>query len=157
MRTLLMSVSIVLLTLASQAQTKKERIESAKIAFISTRLNLDESTAAKFWPIYNKYTDDLKAANAERKAATDILESNTASDAEIEKALDAQIAAQQKLVDLHKKYKTEFLRVLTARQLAQLHVIERDFKEKLLERMQNGGPRRPQDGQAPPARRGPRR
>jgi Spy/CpxP family protein refolding chaperone len=125
-----------LLQLTVSAQTRQEKIESIHVAFISNKLDLDEATAEKFWPIYNKYNDELKAANKERKEYTDDLDNTSLSDADAEKNLNAMLAAQQKVLDIQKKYKAELLKVIKPRQLAQLYVIERDFKEKLLKRMQ---------------------
>jgi Spy/CpxP family protein refolding chaperone len=122
--------------LGLNAQSRKEKIESAHIAFVSTKLDLDEATAEKFWPIYNRYTDELKAANKERKSFADDLDNTSLSDADADKNMNSLLAAQQKVLDVQKKYKAEFLRVLKPRQLAQLYVVERDFKEKLIQRMQ---------------------
>jgi Spy/CpxP family protein refolding chaperone len=142
--TIYMNKKIILLAicaflqLALNAQSRKEKVESAHIAFISSKLDLDEATAEKFWPIYNRYTDELKTANKERKSFTDQLDNISLSDADADKNMNSLLAAQQKVLDVQKKYKAEFLRVLKPRQLAQLYVVERDFKEKLLQRMQGG-------------------
>jgi Spy/CpxP family protein refolding chaperone len=117
----------------------RAKIENARIAFISTRLNLDETAAQKFWPVFNRYTDELKAANQERKQANDALSNNTANDTELEKAINNYFNAQQKVLDINKRYKAEFLKILTVRQFAELLKVERDFKEQLIKRLGNEG------------------
>jgi Spy/CpxP family protein refolding chaperone len=134
MKNLFLIAAFATLTFSAVAQTVKNKIDNAKIAFISTRLNLDEQTATKFWPIYNQYTQELQAANRERKEHTDALDKPNASDAELEKSINSMLGAQQKALDVTKKFKVEFLRVLSAKQLAELFKLERDFKQKLVQR-----------------------
>ncbi|MEY3415919.1 MAG: hypothetical protein RL060_30, partial [Bacteroidota bacterium] len=51
---------LTLLALASTAYAQnpgnREKIEAAKIGFISERLALTPKQAQTFWPIYNEYT-----------------------------------------------------------------------------------------------------
>jgi len=50
---------IATISLNAMAQ-KGERLEAMKIGFITERLNLSSDEAKVFWPVYNKFTDDLK-------------------------------------------------------------------------------------------------
>jgi len=38
------------------------RIESLKIAYLTQKLNLSTEEAEKFWPVYNKYMDEIRGA-----------------------------------------------------------------------------------------------
>jgi hypothetical protein len=116
-------------------QGAKEKIEGAHIAFISTRLNLDEATAKNFWPVYNKYADELKIINAEKKQFAQTIKNDATTDADLDKAMNGFLTSQTKALELQKRYKIEFLKVINIRQLAKLYATERDFKEKLLKRM----------------------
>jgi hypothetical protein len=44
---------------------------------------------------------------------------------------------EQKLLDLKKNYANQFLKVLPARKVAMIPVVERRFKEKVLKEMRN--------------------
>jgi hypothetical protein len=141
MKKLLIACTICLSVYHTQAQQSsfmkgaKEKIEGAHIAFISTRLNLDEATSKNFWPIYNKYAEELKAINTEKKQYALTIKNDATADAELDKAMNGFLASQSKALELQKRYKTEFLKVINIRQLAKLYATERDFKEKLLRRM----------------------
>ena len=44
----------------------KEKLESARIAYFTSRMNLTPDEAAKFWPVYNEYRkamDEARRAN----------------------------------------------------------------------------------------------
>jgi hypothetical protein len=47
------------------------RIEALKIAYLTKKLNLSTEEAQKFWPIYNKYSDEIRAARIEAKTSNE--------------------------------------------------------------------------------------
>ncbi len=147
MKNLFIAALLTSFSLTSLAQEKfKERIETAKVGVITNKLNLDETTATKFWPIYNTYSDALMNLKVERRTAMQTLRNmESASDADLDKALNAIIANEEKEILLRKKYKTEFARVLSVKQIAQLMLAEQEFKKMLLEKV-GGGVRNNQEG-----------
>jgi Spy/CpxP family protein refolding chaperone len=130
----------VQLVFAQNPPAKKgERVQAMRVAMLSNALNLDEATAQKFWPIFNAYSDSKKMIQQEKRTYMQTLgDARNLSDVEIDKALNGMIACAQKEVDLQKKYKTEFLRVISAKQLATLFQAEKDFKELLISKMKGG-------------------
>jgi hypothetical protein len=69
------------------------------------------------------------------------------SDAEIEKAVDGEIAFRQAELDIQKKYHPQFKKVLPIRKVGRLYRAEEEFKRELLNKLQdNKGGRR----QGPP-------
>ena len=122
----------------------REKIETAKIGFITNRLNLTSEQAPKFWPVYNEY-------NAKKQEIRRVLrqlktDSSTAA-ATDEKLLDGikeMINLKQKEVDLEKDYMNRFLKVINPRQLAELYHTEQDFRKELLKMLHDrrGGSRR---------------
>jgi hypothetical protein len=65
MKKYLLIISLLLgFTIAgmSQDEDKKDggRIEALKIAYLTRKLNLTTEEAQKFWPVYNKYADELR-------------------------------------------------------------------------------------------------
>ncbi len=119
-------------------QKRADKIQAARVGIITNALHLDEAAAQKFWPVYTAYTDAKKAINQERKQFQNVLNNaETASEAELDKALNGVIACNQKLVEIQKKYKVDFARVISLKQLALLHNAEKDFKEMLINRMKS--------------------
>ena len=43
------------------AQERRERVESAKIAFLTDKMSLTTEQAQKFWPLYNEYEAKRRA------------------------------------------------------------------------------------------------
>ena len=90
-------------------------------------LMLDDATAAKFTPIYEKYLKELRECRMmnfkprARKDAAQGTEANTAketpkpvmTDAEIAKMLKDQFAQSRKMLDIREKYYNEFSKILS--------------------------------------------
>jgi Spy/CpxP family protein refolding chaperone len=137
MKQILLAICICFAMLHTNAQGKKgEKIRAIRVAMLTDALNLDEASATKFWPMYNTYDDAHKAIRQEKKELMEQLEKTSSmSDAEIIKCLNGVTNCHQKEVDLQKKYTTEFLKVISAKQLAALFQAEKNFKELLVSKM----------------------
>lgn len=124
------------------AAAKKEKIESMKIAFITQKLNLSPEEAQKFWPVYNKYTDEQeKARKAFRGQMMEELQNiDEMTNAEADKALNDMLAFRTSEVDITRKYTAEFKKVLPSQKVVKLFVAEQEFKKELLKmlRQQKG-------------------
>jgi hypothetical protein len=92
---------------ARVAELKK--IQAMELAFITKELNLNPAEAQKFWPIFNQYRNDLKQA-AQAKDYKDNLD------------------RQQKMLDVRKKYKTDFEKVVSQERANKVFGAEDEFK-----------------------------
>ena len=117
----------------------RQRVESMKIGFITNRLNLTPEEAKAFWPVYNKYSDELEALRKSHRE--NLMEArkniDSLSDKEIEKLVDSELAFRQGELDIMKKYHPQFKQVLPVRKVAKLYRAEEEFKRKLLEMLQD--------------------
>ena len=96
----------------SQVQNRKNNIEAIQIAYLTRELSLSSDEAQKFWPIYNEYRDELLAVRKEVR--------------------DDEILFEEKVVNIRKKYKTDFKKVLvTDQRVNQVFVAEKSFRELL--------------------------
>jgi len=98
-----------------------ERLEAYKIAYITKRLNLTPEEAQKFWPIYNKYTTDMRSLRMQNR--------------------DLPIIEQdEKVVGLRKKYQGEFSHALPPDRVNQFFKADREFngyvQKEMMERRQ---------------------
>jgi Spy/CpxP family protein refolding chaperone len=141
MKQILVIIScIISLQLSAQNESKKNKLKTAQIAMISQALDLDEATAQKFWPIYNNFDDERTAIKQDRKRNVEALSDNSnMSNEEVDKLLNNMLIIAQKEVDMQKKYKAEFLKVITAKQLANLFKAERNFKELIINKAKERG------------------
>jgi Spy/CpxP family protein refolding chaperone len=122
-----------------------ERVHTLKIAFISDRLQLTSGQAEHFWPIYNDYEADLKDLRMRFRQDYNLGDRNL-SDEEARRQLEDNLDMQEAVIDLRKKYKNEFLKVITPSQLVDLYNAEKDFRIMLMKELQN---RRERNNAAP--------
>ena len=129
----------------------KERIESAKIGFITRELQLTPDEAKAFWPIYNAMEAELKKANRDplREGLKTVRGEggiDNLSDAQARELLAEidKVGAEREAV--RRTYQKEFLKVLPPQKVLKLHVAERKFKQEVMERLRDA---RKGEGPAP--------
>lgn len=94
-----------------QPSAKKQAdIEALRVAFISKELNLTPDEAQKFWPVYNQYSKELKAA---RKDNPDVLERD------------------EKVLAVRKSYKDQFTKILGPQRVNSMYNAEGKFNQLL--------------------------
>lgn len=113
------------------------KIDAYRIAFFTERLNLTETEAKDFWPVYDAYQKELKVYRNQQRA---LHKANYAemSDKELKKVIDKQLELKQKQLDLEKRYYQKFQTVLPMAKVVKLPQVERAFKTALLKRMKEG-------------------
>ncbi|UYZ59785.1 hypothetical protein [Hymenobacter latericus] len=116
---------------------RMERLESARVAYITEKLALTPEQSQRFWPLYNEYTDKRRALRREGGQTMRGKDFTTMSDREIQAALDQQFATRQNELNLDKDYVKRFQKVITLRQVAQLQQAEREFTKALIKRLDN--------------------
>ena len=104
-------------------ETRAEKIQSLKIAFITQKLQLTPDEAQKFWPVYNQYDKEVHSIE---------------SDNDPNNPLDKD----QKLLDTRKKYLSSFQKILGQDKTNRLFNAEKDFRGLLIRRLQNRNPQR---------------
>jgi hypothetical protein len=94
----------------------REKIQALKVAFITQKLHLTPGEAEKFWPVYNQYDSEIMQLRANNRNG-DVLDN------------------EQKLLDIRKKYKSTFEKILGPQRLNDLYNAERDFRNVLIQRL----------------------
>ena len=113
-------LSMLLLPVFAQ---RGDKIESLKVAFISEKLNLDASTAQKFWPVYNQYDDEMVAVVQQRRQQN-----------KDERSVDDILDQEQKALDIKKKYAAQFSKIISSQQVNQLFSAEKEFRKMIVKR-----------------------
>jgi len=102
------------------SEKKQQDIQALKAAFITKELELTPDEAQKFWPVYNQY---------EKEMGTAIRDSRSDNDDVIEK--------EQKVLDVRKKYKDQFTKVLgNPQRMNRMFNAERKFRKVLIRALQ---------------------
>jgi hypothetical protein len=118
-------VLAVSLTVMAQENPKNEagRLEAFKIAYLTKKLNLSPEEAQRFWPIYNKYQQELRTARVDNRQQQ-----------------PNEIEREEKILNIRKKYNDEFSRALNKEKVNTLYKSEREFgamvQKELIERRQ---------------------
>ena len=130
-------LAFALLTLVSlgrvSAQNDIQKIESAKIGFITNRLNLTSDQAPPFWTIYKEYNAKRKELNRQVRQLT----GSTLRSSDAMSNIRDLNATKQKLGDLDTEYTPRFLKVISPQQLQELYKTEHDFNRQLLDKLNN--------------------
>ncbi|MEO0000736.1 MAG: hypothetical protein RL766_782 [Bacteroidota bacterium] len=86
-----------------------KKIQAMEMAFITKELNLSPNEAQKFWPVFNQYRNELKSLVAEKK-------------------MGDQLEKQQKTLDIRKKYRDDFSKVISQERANKVFETEGEFK-----------------------------
>jgi predicted phage-related endonuclease len=114
-----------------------DRIESARIALITERLELTPEQAEKFWPLYREYTERRQELRKEfLSARSEIKRDHQMTEEESKKLIDKGLELKEKQLTLDRDYADKFSLVITSRQILQLRKAEDDFRQMLLERLE---------------------
>lgn len=115
-----------------------ERIHSIKVAYITDRLHLTSDQSQKFWPVYHTYEKELIAL---RKSYFQKYKTLDKKDEEVSRQFfNDNLDFQAAVVDLKRKYRDQFLNIISSRQLAELFKAEHEFNGMLMQRLKDQHP-----------------
>jgi hypothetical protein len=95
-----------------------EKVQALKIAFITQKLQLTSAEAEKFWPVYNQYENEVRSLRSNNQNG-DVLEN------------------EEKLLNIRKKYKPSFEKIIGPEKANQLFLVEKEFRNVLIKRLKN--------------------
>lgn len=110
----------------SMAQENNDKADGGKlkayqIAFFTNKLKLTPEEAQRFWPIFNKYEDEIRTNRIQNRQAT-------------------EIEREEKEIQIRKKYFEQFSQVLNKERADRVFKCDREFKDvvrrELMERRQ---------------------
>lgn len=133
-------------------QQKKAEIETERVAFYTTFLNLSPDEATKFWPIYKEYTQKQKEIRKNTMKGVKNLRAkpiDQLTTAEANEMIKAELSMKQALLDLEKEYVGKFQTAISIQKVAKLKQAEGEFKKELIkkarekkkQRMEQKGPK----------------
>ncbi len=97
----------------------EDKVQALKIAFITQKLDLSTAEAQKFWPVYNVYDEEVK--KLKRSSNGDVIERD------------------EKLLNLRKKYKVQFEKIIGAERTNKLYTVEGEFRNVLIKQLKSRG------------------
>lgn len=143
-KTLLVVLGIIFV-LNVQAQNdanrkrNREQIKSAKVAFITNKLNLNSETAQVFWPIFNEYEQEKSGLARkyweQKRQYSSTRDYSDMSESDASKMLEVYVVQKEAEAKIEKEYLPKFQKVLTAQQTWLLITSESEFRRSLMERV----------------------
>jgi hypothetical protein len=108
------------------AQEARAIVASDRREIVMAALDLTESEASAFWPVYDRYVADLgKARDLRVKLILDFAGSyDSMNDATAGKLIDDALQYEQQALDVRKKYVKKVRKVLPATKAARFYQIE---------------------------------
>ncbi|EON79191.1 hypothetical protein ADIS_0300 [Lunatimonas lonarensis] len=118
----------------------REKLEAARVAFITNRLSISPDQAEKFWPLYNQYNDNrmdlMKKIHEINKSAEGNL-----SDTKARELIAERFKIQEELMALEKSFLGSITSVISPAQAFKLSEANRDFTRQLYQMQQRRGGR----------------
>jgi len=101
-------------------------IQSQKKQMVAANMDLTDSEAEKFWPVYDRYAAEMaRVFNTQITVFQEYLDNyQTMSGDQAESYLRRRTAVEEDLMEVRLKYLPEFRKVLTGRETARFYQID---------------------------------
>jgi hypothetical protein len=106
-----------------------KKLQAVKEDFINQRLNLTQKEAKEFWPMYRRYSEELTAVRILKKI------NNSSATADGPQQVDRDLEYETKLVEIKKRYKDEFYKILPPEKVSVLYKSEREFNDEIVKQL----------------------
>ena len=117
---------------ADNLQILRDKIRADKKLLVAANMELTESEAKGFWPIYDEYQKDLHGINrriaAQLESYAADLRSRTLTDGGAKKLIDESVSIEQAEADLKPRYAPQLGKVLPARKVVRYLQIENKIR-----------------------------
>ncbi|MHA6249894.1 hypothetical protein ACXYMU_18305 [Pontibacter sp. CAU 1760] len=118
---------------------RHEKMEAAKVAFLTDKMGLTPEQSQKFWPLYNEHEakrrELVKGYRIDFKQDIDQL-----TDAQVEARVAKIFDLKEKELALDKAYAERYQKVITIKQLVKLYRGEREFMKMLIRKLDHKSP-----------------
>ena len=141
-KTIILNVVILFFGMAAYAQKPtteydKEKLEAARVAFITNRLDLKPEQAEKFWPLFNQYNEERrkmmgKVSTLNRESMQELTETRA------KEIIQKRFSIQQQLLDMEKLFMDEITKVISPQQAIKLGGVNREFTRQVYQKHRGG-------------------
>lgn len=130
------------LSLFSQHRESRKKIKTLKVSYITEKLNLSESEAAKFWPVYNKFEKKkyelYHLRRNELKKEIDKLGGiDNLTEKQAKSISNKMLAMKRLLYEGYITFQSDLSKIISYKQIVLLEVGERDFERRLMRRFKS--------------------
>jgi transposase len=141
--TLLMSLLVINLMAIAQPtpemERRMERMEAARVAMLTTELELTTAEAEKFWPVYNEMRSKIKNLVKERHQVMQQMEAGGSLSLEEREAMVlANFERDKALANIKQQYHQKFKDIIGLEKTLKLHEAEHKMQRKMVKHMREG-------------------
>lgn len=105
------------------------RIKLIRTAYITKRLELTPAQSEKFWPVYNKYQEEMFDVQKQIRQNNGPLQANGK-----DQILNG-LALDEKKTNIRKFYTNEFLKILPPEKVSMIAKSEKDFNDEMIKKI----------------------
>jgi hypothetical protein len=106
-----------------------KKLEVARDNFLSQQLDLSESEAVKFWPLYHRYQQELTAVRILKRL------NNSKETANGTEQINKDLSYDNQMLEIKRHYRDEFLKILPPEKVSALYKGEREFTDELIKQL----------------------
>lgn len=117
-------------------ENAKAKLDAARIALITERLELTPEQAQAFWPLYNEYAEQRRQIQLQYRQQRQGLNLENLTEEQQKQLLQQRMEQKQKQLNLESKYGERMLEVINTRQMMALKKAEDDFRTMILRRIE---------------------
>lgn len=111
----------------------REKLEAARVAFITTRLDLKPEQAQKFWPIFNVFNDS-REKNLREMSELGRVKDLQLSETEAKSRITRKFEIERKMIVDEEKFVKDLSSVITYNQIILLNGLSREFARHIYQR-----------------------
>lgn len=115
-----------------------EKLQAARVAFITSRLDLKPDQAEKFWPIFNQFTA-TRERNLKQISGLNHRKDPNISETTAKQNVEKKFDIQRKMIKEEENFVTQMSKIITYRQILELNDIARDFSRQLYQKGRHPG------------------
>lgn len=134
---LIVNLLIIISVQAQRRGIDRERLEAARIAFITTRLDLSPEQAEKFWPIFNEFNEQREEKLKQIASLNPRSSTESISKEEAQRLIKQRFELQRELIEDEEVFVQKAATVISYQQILQLNSINREFARSIYQRQRD--------------------
>jgi hypothetical protein len=120
----------------AQDPNVKEKIQAARVAYITDQLALTPAEAEKFWPVYHEFAEKRQQLQKQYRQAKRNPDPSKTPEENDKNLVELGLKLKQSELDLEKTYSGQLLKVISAQKLRTLPEAEKRFRQMILDQIQ---------------------
>lgn len=148
-KSILVLFSALMLSAVALAQPNQERsrdrdrIQAARVAYMTEKMSLSSKQAEVFWPLFNDYHAELRRLRSNYRMQSRNQNTETASEEELQKIIMDGLKMKEMELTLEKGFTQKALEIISVKQFWQMQEAEEEFRRMMIRRLRQGGGDRP--------------